>query len=69
MKLVTVEVDGKARPGRSADDHIIDLSGIGPDLRSILESGGLDRARYSGKPICLRKVFNRGSSRSIANSG
>jgi len=45
MKLVTVEVDGKARPGRIADDHIIDLSGIGPDLRSILESGRLDRAR------------------------
>jgi len=44
MKLVTVEVEGKARPGRIADDHIIDLSGIGPDLRSILESGGLDRA-------------------------
>src|SRR5438552_1954661 len=45
MKLVTVEVDGKARPGRIADDHIIDLSGIGADLRSILESGRLDRAR------------------------
>ena len=55
MKLVTVEVDGKARPGRIADDHIIDLSGIGPDLRSILESGGLDRARsVEGSKIPLK---------------
>ena len=45
MKLVTVEVEGKGCPGRIGDDHIIDLSGIGPDLRSILESGRLDRAR------------------------
>lgn len=44
MKLVTVEVEGKARPGRIANDHIVDLSSMGPDLRSILESGGLDRA-------------------------
>jgi acylpyruvate hydrolase len=55
MKLVTVDIEGKARPGRIADDHIIDLSGIGPDLRSILESGGLDRARRAeGSKISLK---------------
>jgi len=55
MKLVTVDIEGKARPGRIADDHIIDLSGIGPDLRSILESGGLDRAhRAEGSKIWLK---------------
>jgi len=55
MKLVTVDIEGKARPGRIADDHIIDLSGIGPDLRSILESGGLDRARRAeGSKIWLK---------------
>src|SRR5947207_9855614 len=55
MKLATVDVEGKARPGRIADDHIIDLSGIGPDLRSILESGGLDRARRAeGRKISLK---------------
>jgi 2-keto-4-pentenoate hydratase/2-oxohepta-3-ene-1,7-dioic acid hydratase in catechol pathway len=55
MKLVTVEVEGHARPGRIAEDHIIDLSGIGPDLRSILESGGLDRARSAeGSRISLK---------------
>jgi acylpyruvate hydrolase len=55
MKLATVDVEGKARPGRIADDHIIDLSGIGPDLRSILESGGLDRARRAeGSKISLK---------------
>jgi 2-keto-4-pentenoate hydratase/2-oxohepta-3-ene-1,7-dioic acid hydratase in catechol pathway len=55
MKLVTVEVEGKACPGRLADDHIIDLSSIGPDLRSILESDGLDRARSAeGRRISLR---------------
>jgi 2-keto-4-pentenoate hydratase/2-oxohepta-3-ene-1,7-dioic acid hydratase in catechol pathway len=55
MKLVTVEVEGNACPGRLADDHIIDLSTIGPDLRSILESGGLDRARSAeGRRISLR---------------
>jgi 2-keto-4-pentenoate hydratase/2-oxohepta-3-ene-1,7-dioic acid hydratase in catechol pathway len=57
MKLVTVEVEGKARPGRIADDHIIDLSGVGPDLRSILESGGLDRARSAeGSKISLKSA-------------
>jgi 2-keto-4-pentenoate hydratase/2-oxohepta-3-ene-1,7-dioic acid hydratase in catechol pathway len=55
MKLVTVEVEGVARPGRVADDHIVDLSRIGPDLRNILESGGLDRARATeGRKIPLR---------------
>src|SRR5262245_26581895 len=55
MKLVTVEVEGKVRPGRLADDHIIDLSSIGPDLRSILECDGLDRARLTeGNKIPLK---------------
>jgi hypothetical protein len=48
MKLVTVEVEGKVRPGRLEEGHIVDLSSLGPDLRSILESGALDRARSAG---------------------
>jgi acylpyruvate hydrolase len=55
MKLVTVAIEGKTCPGRIADDQIIDLSGIGPDLRSIIESGGLDRARsVKGSKIPLK---------------
>lgn len=54
MKLVTVEVEGKPRPGRLANDHIVDLSSIGPDLRSILENGDLDRMRsVDGRRIPL----------------
>jgi 2-keto-4-pentenoate hydratase/2-oxohepta-3-ene-1,7-dioic acid hydratase in catechol pathway len=48
MKLVTVEVEGKDRPGRLEQGHIVDLISLGPDLRSILESGALDRARSAG---------------------
>ena len=47
MKLVTVEFEGKPRPGRLDGDGIIDLSDLGPDLRTILESGGLERARLA----------------------
>src|SRR3989475_7182873 len=42
MKLVTVEIDGRARPGLVEGDNIVDLSGIAPDLRSLLELGRLD---------------------------
>ena len=48
MKLVTVELEGRARPGRLEEGHIVDLGSLGPDLRSILESGALDRARSAG---------------------
>jgi 2-keto-4-pentenoate hydratase/2-oxohepta-3-ene-1,7-dioic acid hydratase in catechol pathway len=48
MKLVTVEVDGKVRPGRLEDDYIVDLSSLGPDLRSILDSSALGRAGSAG---------------------
>ena len=41
MKLVTAEIEGRARPGLLADDHIIDLSELAPDLRGILETGKL----------------------------
>ena len=49
MKLVTVEIDGRARPGLVEGDNIVDLSGIAPDLRSLLELGRLDRLQ--GKTI------------------
>jgi 2-keto-4-pentenoate hydratase/2-oxohepta-3-ene-1,7-dioic acid hydratase in catechol pathway len=52
MKLVTVEIEGKGRPGLMSGDDIVDLSGIAPDLRGILEAGALDRVRSSqGKKI------------------
>ena len=41
MKLVTFEIDGRARPGFVKGDEIIDLSAVAPDLRSLLESGKL----------------------------
>jgi 2-keto-4-pentenoate hydratase/2-oxohepta-3-ene-1,7-dioic acid hydratase in catechol pathway len=50
MKLVTVEIEGKARPGLIAGDDIIDLSGIAPDLRSLLEMGRLDRLQGKAVP-------------------
>ncbi len=57
MKLVSVEVEGQVRPGRLADDYIVDLSSIGPDLRSNLECGGLDRARsLEGGKISLSRA-------------
>src|SRR6516162_9966120 len=48
MELVTVEVDGKVRAGRLEDDYIVDLSSLGPDLRSILDSSALGRAGSAG---------------------
>ena len=44
MKLVTFQIDGQARPGRLAGDHIVDLGALAPDLRGILELGLLARA-------------------------
>jgi hypothetical protein len=43
MKLVTVEIDGRARPGVISGDHIVDLGGIAPDMRAVLEK--LDQVR------------------------
>ena len=52
MKLVTVEIDGRPRPGLLSGDDIVDLSSVAPDLRAILESGRLDRLRsVEGKRI------------------
>jgi 2-keto-4-pentenoate hydratase/2-oxohepta-3-ene-1,7-dioic acid hydratase in catechol pathway len=52
MKLVTVEIDGRSRPGLVLGDDIVDLSSVAPDLRAILESGRLDRLRsVEGKRI------------------
>ena len=57
MKLVMIEADGEVCPGRIAGDRIVELSGLGTDLRSILESGHLDRARSSeGRSIPLGSV-------------
>jgi 2-keto-4-pentenoate hydratase/2-oxohepta-3-ene-1,7-dioic acid hydratase in catechol pathway len=57
MKLVMIEADGKVCPGRIAGDRIVELSGLGTDLRSILESGHLDRARSAeGRSIPLGSV-------------
>src|SRR5689334_20855389 len=57
MKLVMVEADGKVWPGRIESDNVVDLSALGPDLRSILESGQLDRARSTeGIAISLASV-------------
>jgi len=47
MKLVTFEIDGKARPGRLAGDQVIDLSSLASDVRGLLERGLLDEARAS----------------------
>jgi len=49
MKLVTVEVDGRARPGVISGDHIVDLGGIAPDMRGVLEK--LDQV----KPLLKQK--------------
>lgn len=59
MKLVTVEIDGRARPGVIEGDSIVDLSSIAPDLRSILEANALDRIR----------AFQQQNARTIARKG
>src|SRR5689334_1140542 len=57
MKLVTFQLDGKARPGRLAGDEIVDLQPLAPDLRSLLERGLVEQARTaSGKPVSIQDV-------------
>jgi acylpyruvate hydrolase len=52
MKLVTVEIDGRPRPGLVSGEDIIDLGSIAADLRAILETGRLERVRsVEGKRI------------------
>lgn len=52
MQLVTVEIEGRPRPGLIAGDEIIDLSNLAPDLRSLLESGSLERLKgVQGKTV------------------
>src|SRR5687768_6048009 len=53
MKLVTFEIDGRARPGLVKGDEIIDLSAVAPDLRSVLESGKLHNLP-SGKAVAMK---------------
>ena len=57
MKLVMIEADGKVCPGRIEGDCVVELGGLGTDLRSILESGHLERARSAeGRSIPLGNV-------------
>ena len=69
MKLVTIEIQGKARPGVLVDAEVLDLSrcegtvpGAGPappSLRALLEeAGGLDRVRR-----ILERVGERAETR------
>jgi 2-keto-4-pentenoate hydratase/2-oxohepta-3-ene-1,7-dioic acid hydratase in catechol pathway len=44
MKLVTFQIDNQTRPGRLDGDHIVDLSALALDVRSILELGLLSKA-------------------------
>ena len=54
MKLVTFEIDHQPRPGRLAGEEIVDLKGLAPDVRSILEHGLLAKAREaSGKSFSV----------------
>jgi 2-keto-4-pentenoate hydratase/2-oxohepta-3-ene-1,7-dioic acid hydratase in catechol pathway len=57
MKLVTFDMDGEARPGRLSGDEIVDLKGLAPDVRSILEHGFLGTAREaSGRSFSVRQA-------------
>ena len=57
MKLVTFQLDGKARPGRLAGDEIVDLQPLAPDVRALLERGLVDPARKaSGKSVSIKDV-------------
>jgi 2-keto-4-pentenoate hydratase/2-oxohepta-3-ene-1,7-dioic acid hydratase in catechol pathway len=57
MKLVTFDMDGEARPGRLSGDEIVDLKGLAPDVRSILEHGLLGTAREaSGRSFSVRQA-------------
>jgi len=57
VKLVTFQLDGKARPGRLAGDEIVDLQPLAPDVRALLERGLVDPARKaSGKSVSIKDV-------------
>jgi acylpyruvate hydrolase len=62
MKLVTVEIEGHARPGVIAGDDIVDLGAVAADIRGLLASGGLDKARsISSSPGKERRVPLKGA--------
>jgi 2-keto-4-pentenoate hydratase/2-oxohepta-3-ene-1,7-dioic acid hydratase in catechol pathway len=62
MKLVTVEIEGHARPGVIAGDDIVDLGDVAVDIRGLLASGGLDKARsISSSPGKERRVALQGA--------
>jgi 2-keto-4-pentenoate hydratase/2-oxohepta-3-ene-1,7-dioic acid hydratase in catechol pathway len=57
MKLVTFEIDHRARPGRLAGDEIVDLHALAPDVRSILEQNLLGKAAAAaGRSVPLKEV-------------
>ena len=57
MKLVTFEIDHRARPGRLAGDGIVDLHALAPDVRSILEQNLLGKAAAAaGRSVPLKEV-------------
>ena len=57
MKLVTFEIDHRARPGRLAGEEIVDLHALAPDVRSILEQNLLGKAAAAaGRSVPLKEV-------------
>jgi 2-keto-4-pentenoate hydratase/2-oxohepta-3-ene-1,7-dioic acid hydratase in catechol pathway len=57
MKLVTFEIDHRARPGRLAGDEIVDLHALAPDVRTILEQDLLGKAAAAaGRSVPLKEV-------------
>ena len=57
MKLVTFEIDHRARPGRLAGDAIVDLQALAPDVRTILEQNLLGKAAaVVGHSVPLKEV-------------
>jgi len=55
MKLVTFEIDHRARPGRLAGDAIVDLHALAPDVRSVLEHDLLKQALTTSGPSVPRE--------------
>lgn len=57
MKLVTFEIDHRARPGRLSGDEIVDLHALAPDVRTILEQDLLGKAAAAaGRLVPLKDV-------------
>jgi 2-keto-4-pentenoate hydratase/2-oxohepta-3-ene-1,7-dioic acid hydratase in catechol pathway len=57
MKLVTFEIDHRARPGRLSGDEIVDLHALAPDVRTILEQDLLGKAAAAaGRSVPLKEV-------------